>query len=233
MVHRTKDLVRYWLTCSRAALGSVRCFPHPVLHLALENHWERGDELAGLAGSDDILQLFSGFTTGKGGGGSFQEQLLLFCLNLLSQNCLNILTTITLSYHWASWRQMYLSERSQVCHNILTTRCISQNLVFTALFFTSMKLSFFICSTLCHCISFCEYFVPLLRKTEASTFCSSFFLNFIWSVNWTLGSPSFGAYIHLPVSACPVCSSVTGLTHPGWYFLVPSTWLQISWGRCF
>jgi hypothetical protein len=35
---------------------------------------------------------------------------------------------------------------------------------------------------------------PLLRSTEASTFCSSFFLGFIWFVNWILGiSPNFWA----------------------------------------
>ena len=32
----------------------------------------------------------------------------------------------------------------------------------------------------------------LLRSTEASIFWSSFFLGFIWSVNWILGIPNFG-----------------------------------------
>jgi hypothetical protein len=51
-------------------------------------------------------------------------------------------------------------------------------------------LSFSFCSTLCLHISSCEYFVPL-RSTEAPTPWSSFFLNFIWSVNCILGIPNF------------------------------------------
>jgi hypothetical protein len=38
---------------------------------------------------------------------------------------------------------------------------------------------------------------PLLRSTEASTVLFSFFLGFIWSVNWILGIPKFWANIHL------------------------------------
>jgi hypothetical protein len=48
----------------------------------------------------------------------------------------------------------------------------------------------------------------LLRRTEASTFWSSFFLSFIWSVNCIL---SFWANIHLSVSIYHVCSFVTVL----------------------
>jgi hypothetical protein len=68
-----------------------------------------------------------------------------------------------------------------------------------------------------------EYFVPLLRSTEASTLWSSFFLNFMWSVNCILGIPSLWDNIHLSV-----CSFVTGLPHSGCYFLVPSICLRIS-----
>jgi hypothetical protein len=32
---------------------------------------------------------------------------------------------------------------------------------------------------------------PLLRSTEASTLLSSFFLGFIWSMNWILDIRSF------------------------------------------
>jgi hypothetical protein len=46
---------------------------------------------------------------------------------------------------------------------------------------------------------------PLLISTEASTLWSSFFLGFIWSVNWILGIPNFWANIHLSVSAYCVC----------------------------
>ena len=52
---------------------------------------------------------------------------------------------------------------------------------------------------------------PLLRKTEASTLGSSFFLSFMWFVNRILGIPRFEANIHLPVSAYHVCSFVKGL----------------------
>jgi len=37
---------------------------------------------------------------------------------------------------------------------------------------------------------------PLLRRTEASRFWSSFFLSFMWSVDCILGNLSFGANIH-------------------------------------
>jgi len=55
----------------------------------------------------------------------------------------------------------------------------------------------------------------LLRRTEASTLWSSFFVSFIWSVNCILDILSFGANIHLSVSACLVCSFVIGLPHSG------------------
>jgi hypothetical protein len=35
------------------------------------------------------------------------------------------------------------------------------------------------------------------------------------------------------VSTYLVCSFVTDLPHSGWYFLVPSFWLGISWSHCF
>jgi len=56
---------------------------------------------------------------------------------------------------------------------------------------------------------------PLLRKTEASTFKTSSFLSFMWSVNCILGIPSLWANIHLSVSAHHVCSFVIGLPHSG------------------
>jgi hypothetical protein len=54
-----------------------------------------------------------------------------------------------------------------------------------------------------------------LRRTEAPTLWFSFILSFIWSVNYILGIPSFGANIPLSVSAYHVCSFVTGLPHSG------------------
>jgi hypothetical protein len=58
----------------------------------------------------------------------------------------------------------------------------------------------------------------LLLRTEASIFCSSFFLSWIWSVIYILGILSFWANIHLSVSAHHVCAFVTGLLCSGWYF---------------
>jgi hypothetical protein len=63
------------------------------------------------------------------------------------------------------------------------------------------SLSFSLCSILYLHISSCEYFVLLLRRTEAPTLWSSFFLSFMWSVNCILVIWSFGANIHLSVSA--------------------------------
>ena len=51
---------------------------------------------------------------------------------------------------------------------------------------------------------------PLLRRTKASTFWSSFFLSFIWSVHYIMGIPSFWANIDYSVSTYYVRSFVTG-----------------------
>ena len=72
-------------------------------------------------------------------------------------------------------------------------------------------------------------FFPLLSRTEASTLGSLFFLHFIWSVSCVLGILIFLANIHLSVSTYHMCSFVTGLSHSGWYFLVLSICLRISW----
>jgi hypothetical protein len=47
---------------------------------------------------------------------------------------------------------------------------------------------------------FLEYFVALLRRTEASRLWSSFLLSFRWSVNCIFGIQSIWANIHLSVS---------------------------------
>jgi len=47
------------------------------------------------------------------------------------------------------------------------------------------------------CISSCEYFVRLLRRTEASTLWSSFFLSFMWSVDCSLGNLSFWPFSNI------------------------------------
>ena len=78
--------------------------------------------------------------------------------------------------------------------------------------------------------------LPLLRRTEASTLWSSYFLSFMWScdrwiVSWifrTSGLISAYQWVHM------MCMFfVIGLPHSGWYFLVPSTCLRISWIHCF
>ena len=56
---------------------------------------------------------------------------------------------------------------------------------------------------------------PILRRNEVSTFWSSFFLSFMCFANCILGILSFGANIHLSVSAYQVISFVIGLPHSG------------------
>ena len=74
----------------------------------------------------------------------------------------------------------------------------------------------------------CEYFILLLRRTEAPILWSSFFLSFMCSVNCILVIWSFWASIHLSVSAYHVCSFVIGIPLSEWYFLVLSICLRIS-----
>jgi hypothetical protein len=52
-------------------------------------------------------------------------------------------------------------------------------------------LSFSLYSTLCLHICSCKYFVFLLRRTEAPTLWSSFFLSFMWSIDCNLSIWSF------------------------------------------
>jgi hypothetical protein len=54
---------------------------------------------------------------------------------------------------------------------------------------------------------------PLLRRTQAFTLWSSFFLSFIWSMSGIMGIPSFLPNIHLSVSAYHVCSLFSRLPH--------------------
>jgi hypothetical protein len=54
---------------------------------------------------------------------------------------------------------------------------------------------------------------PILRRSEVSTLCSSFFLSFMCFANYILDILSFRANIHLSVSAYHVCSFLTGLPH--------------------
>ena len=67
---------------------------------------------------------------------------------------------------------------------------------------------------------------PILRRTETPTLLSSFFLSFMWSVNYILGILSFWANIHLSVSAYHVFFFLWD--HTGWYILD----LSISWRHC-
>jgi len=94
-------------------------------------------------------------------------------------------------------------------------------------------LSFSPDSTLCPCSSSHDYVAPLLRRNEACTFWSSFFLSFIWSVNCILGILSYWTNIHLSVTVYHLCSFVAGLPPSEWYFLVSSICLRISWSHCF
>ena len=73
--------------------------------------------------------------------------------------------------------------------------------------------SFSLYSTLCLHISFYVYFVPLLKRTKASTLRFSFFMGITGSVNYILGIPRFWANIHLSGSTYHVCSLVTGLPY--------------------
>ena len=76
--------------------------------------------------------------------------------------------------------------------------------------FPSVSAPHFLCISLFMCIV-----SPLLRRAEVSILWSSFFLSFIWSVNCILGIPSFGANMHLSVSAYHLCSFVTWLPYLG------------------
>jgi hypothetical protein len=70
-------------------------------------------------------------------------------------------------------------------------------------------------------------FVPLSMNED--TCWSSFFLDSIWFVGYIAGILNFLANIHLSMSTYHVCSFVSRLPYSGWYFLVPSICLQISW----
>ena len=73
-------------------------------------------------------------------------------------------------------------------------------------------------------------FCPLLRRSKVSTLWSSFFLNFMLSMNCILGILGFVANIHVSVNAYHVSSFVIGLPHSE-YFLVLSSCPKISWSR--
>jgi len=78
-----------------------------------------------------------------------------------------------------------------------------------------------------------SFLFPFLRRNEASIFWSFFFYSFIWSVNFILCILSFGANMHLSLSAYHMCPFVTGLPHWEWYFLVPPICIRISCSHCF
>ena len=67
----------------------------------------------------------------------------------------------------------------------------------------------------------------ILRRTQGTIFCASFFLSYIWAVNCDLGILNFWVNIHLSMSACQFCSILTGLHHSG-YFIIPSISLSVS-----
>ena len=62
-------------------------------------------------------------------------------------------------------------------------------------------LSFTLCYILHGCVSLHWYFVPASKNDQSSILWSSFFLSFMWSVNWILGIPRFWVNTHLSVSA--------------------------------
>ena len=75
---------------------------------------------------------------------------------------------------------------------------------------------------------------PLLIRIETTTFWSFFFLSFLWSVSCIVGILNFWANnIHLSVGTYHVCSVVIGLHYSGWYLLILSICLRISWIHCF
>jgi hypothetical protein len=59
-----------------------------------------------------------------------------------------------------------------------------------------------------------------------------FLLCFIWSVGCIVSIVSFWVNIHFLVNRYHVCYFVSGLCYSGWYFLVPSNFLWISWNHC-
>ena len=78
-----------------------------------------------------------------------------------------------------------------------------------------------------------EYFVPLSKNDWSNHSLFFHLLCFIRSVNCTLGIPSFWVNIHLSVSEYHLHSFETGFPHVGWYYLVLSICLTISWTWCF
>jgi hypothetical protein len=71
--------------------------------------------------------------------------------------------------------------------------------------------------------------VPLSKRDWSIHSMFFLLLSFMWSVNCILVIPSFWANIHSSVNLYHVCSSVIGLPHSGWYFLVSSICLSISY----
>jgi hypothetical protein len=72
-----------------------------------------------------------------------------------------------------------------------------------------------------------DIFFSILIRSEVSKLWSSFFLSFMWSLNYILSILSFWTNIHLSVSAYHFCSFVIGLPQPG-YFVVLSIFLKRS-----
>jgi hypothetical protein len=72
--------------------------------------------------------------------------------------------------------------------------------------------SFSLCSTLFRYISSHDYLVPPSKK-EVSTLWSSFFLSFMWSVNYIIGNLNFLDNIHVSLSAYDVYSFLIELSH--------------------
>ena len=93
--------------------------------------------------------------------------------------------------------------------------------------------SFSLYSTLCLWIFSHGYFVPPLKKDGRIHILGFLLLELHWSVSCTLGILSFWANLHLSVSVYHVSSFVVGLPPSGWYFLVLSICLSISWIHCF
>ena len=114
-------------------------------------------------------------------------------------------------------RQLY---QAPVSKNLLASTIVSRFLVTVYRMDPQVGqsldgLSFSFWFKLCLCISSMGILIPLLRRTEVSTLWYTFFLSFIWSVNYILGIPNFWANIHLSVTAFHVCSFVTELPHLG------------------
>ena len=78
-----------------------------------------------------------------------------------------------------------------------------------------------------------EYFVPPSGKEWCIHTLFFLLLEHHLICDCILDIQSYWPNIQLSVSKYYVCTFMTGLPHSGWYFIVPSICLWISWSHCF